>query len=546
MWDGWLSFGGTEIINAPRALAYMRDAFPGLKVKDPCDGNCSCDYLHAMLGDKPYASPLADDAPWVDIDRPESFRFFGAYPLGISGIEDDPTQATITEALRDGGWITNQRRGVKQVVVEAALFSADEEAASYGMAWLKSALAGSCEQGDCLPTDQLCFLTGCGDISDQTSVFQTMQFFASELATFTRHLARWNHDQLWIDDPTGYVIFNASIMCGTVDWDMQVQGNEGTVWRFWKNDTEYEDITATGENDQIIRIASDGNTMRVELVDDGGYGYPAKLWFYRVRAYGFVEQAVEDCLHDFYRSLRRVARVEGPYEVNKVYTSEGAVVQTVRWAFNAEMSYVYGLPRFVGNFAENEIIYAPTYRVGRLSANIGECTQPRALRVVDPDAPVTPPKPPPSLRASRPAPATPAREPIGVVIPDSALQTWIDSVPIIKITASSKDLKDVRVRFFPIPFDGLDPVDIDPCSACGSFEISYIPRGYTLTLDGADERAYIASDSGKTTTAAHLLTGDRNLGVMRWPVLSCGTGYLAVIDTRDVAAKVNIELAVRE
>ena len=138
-WEGYLSFGGTEIINAPRTVAYLRHALPHINVADPCDGDCSCEHLPALLNEKEYASPIVDDAPWVDIDRPESFNFYGAYPLGISGIDDDTVQAEVVEALGDGGWITSRRRGVKEVVVEAALFSADDEADHYGISWLKAA-----------------------------------------------------------------------------------------------------------------------------------------------------------------------------------------------------------------------------------------------------------------------------------------------------------------------------------------------------------------------------------------------------------------------
>jgi len=155
-WDGWYEFGGTEIINVDRTEAYAKHANMGWF--KPVHENGS---LAALLGEPEYASPLQDDAPWTDPDAPESYRFYGAYPLEITGVEDSTWTAPVTESTGDGGVVGRARRATRTMVFSLALLGADECAVDYGFRWLKNAMvAGPCgdDTQDCNTGSNLCFL----------------------------------------------------------------------------------------------------------------------------------------------------------------------------------------------------------------------------------------------------------------------------------------------------------------------------------------------------------------------------------------------------
>jgi hypothetical protein len=544
-WDGWLSFGGTEIINAPRTMAYVRHVSPRVDLRDPCSGDCSCDYLPAMLQTKEYASPLADEAPWVDMDRPESYDFLGAYPLEVRGIDDDTAEAEVVRALGDGGWVTNTRRGVKEVYVEAALISVNDEADHYGISWLKSALEGSCTQG-CRPSDRLCFLTACVDPSGYESMARTMEMSVEDFQTQKRHIARWDRSQLWLDNTDAWVEFNADPLCSEIDWEFTLDGEPGQVIRFTRSDGTYKDVTLTGVA-QSVTVWTDDETLKVSAVDDAGLGWPVKVWIHRLAMYGRVEASFDDCTFEFFRNLRRVARTEGPVTLRVDHLSDGLVVRTVRFIFTAEVPYVFSEGLSVASLSPNVVTALPSYRAWRLDENIGECEVPPTRVIVDPSLPLQPPKPPPSLAASSPTTTPPGQRPYGVVIPATRVFEWSDVIPTVSISATEVDLYNVRVRFFPMPFDHTQPEDLDLCSQCGAFEIGYIKKGYTMRVCACSMDATTGAIGEELTIPAnHLLHADRHIGRLEWPALSCGSGYMMIVDTRDKACEIDLTLAVRE
>lgn len=130
-WNGYYEFGGTEIINVQRTEAYAA-TLPGFIPV----------YNNTQLQNPDYENPEDDDAPWFDEVRPESGQFFGAYPLNITGIEDSTGIASVVESTIDGGVVGTLRRTSRTVVVNVVLLAASEAGASYGLAWLRTALVG--------------------------------------------------------------------------------------------------------------------------------------------------------------------------------------------------------------------------------------------------------------------------------------------------------------------------------------------------------------------------------------------------------------------
>lgn len=138
-WEGFFTYAGTEIINAARVEAYAEQA--GLPFFQPIYKNASLPLL--LEGLPRYTSALQDDAPWVDPDIPESYEFFGVYPLEVSGIEDSTRSSEVVESTKDGGVPGRLRHGTKAVVFNVVLIASTEEGAEYGFRWLKQALLGS-------------------------------------------------------------------------------------------------------------------------------------------------------------------------------------------------------------------------------------------------------------------------------------------------------------------------------------------------------------------------------------------------------------------
>lgn len=136
-WSGWFEFGGVEIINASRTEAYARHAGAGwfkAVVRN--------DDLVSILGDDRYDTPLQDDAPWVDPDDPDSFDFYGAYPIEVAGVENSTSVATVVESTLDGGVVGRQRHASRSMVFSVLLVGGSDCAVESGMRWLKAALQG--------------------------------------------------------------------------------------------------------------------------------------------------------------------------------------------------------------------------------------------------------------------------------------------------------------------------------------------------------------------------------------------------------------------
>jgi hypothetical protein len=147
-WDGYYEYDATEIINAPRTEAYLVGAGKGWfrPIYDKHD-------FAAMLEQPNYTTPLTDGAPWVDPDLPESWEFFGFYPLDVSGVESSARVSSPVEFTTDGGTAGRLRHGTKAVVFNGLLLASSERGAEYGSKWLRRALLGRACDPDSLTTE---------------------------------------------------------------------------------------------------------------------------------------------------------------------------------------------------------------------------------------------------------------------------------------------------------------------------------------------------------------------------------------------------------
>jgi len=160
-YDGYFTFGGTELINAERTRAYVRHALPTFGIGEEC---CPCEDLAAVLGDAPYSSPLADAAPWFSPYEPSSGDFYGLLPLSVEGIDNGTMTAAVSELTTDGAVISRPRRGSRTIRFSVLMLGGTDKALDAGMGWLKSVLRGS-DCSDC-GGDELCYLAACPPVCD--------------------------------------------------------------------------------------------------------------------------------------------------------------------------------------------------------------------------------------------------------------------------------------------------------------------------------------------------------------------------------------------
>jgi hypothetical protein len=154
MYQHWLTFAGTEVISTARAGAYARSL--GIT-----DVRCSdCLDVTRALKDQPYTTPDLDDAPWYDPGVPASARFGGVVGLSIMGLSAGTGTRPAVPVLGGGAVVGQLERGPREVSVKGLMLAADDEAMSYGLAWLASALRGSACSGGC-DADDLCVFAYC-------------------------------------------------------------------------------------------------------------------------------------------------------------------------------------------------------------------------------------------------------------------------------------------------------------------------------------------------------------------------------------------------
>lgn len=176
-WHGYFVYGGSEIINAERTEVYIADA------KQPWFNPVYGTNAISRLESVTYTDPWLDPAPWGDPDNPDTYRFWGAYPLNITGLEDDSRTASVTENIGDGGWIGPVRKSTKSVVFEVLLTGADECAVEAGFRWLKSALSPApCGDDGCNGTE-LCYYACEPCLADTCTPDQLAECSAENLRT---------------------------------------------------------------------------------------------------------------------------------------------------------------------------------------------------------------------------------------------------------------------------------------------------------------------------------------------------------------------------
>jgi hypothetical protein len=158
---GWLVYGGQEIANEGRTIAYLANretplnpsGVPGVSDRwrvnmTPC---CPCPVLFTDSDGNatPYLRPDitditggGDPAPWYDPELPASAEFLGLLVTSIEGLDSVVTRAVVERGAAPGGaYLGVERQGAREIVVKGTLVATTCAGLDYGRRWLTHTLA---------------------------------------------------------------------------------------------------------------------------------------------------------------------------------------------------------------------------------------------------------------------------------------------------------------------------------------------------------------------------------------------------------------------
>ena len=636
MIESWLSMAGEEIVNSTRTLTYINALMPGLDVRKGCGDNCGyCENLPRMIEHEPYTTPVGDDAPWIDIDNPNTYRFYGILPGAMVGLMDSTRTGKVVENINNGGWVNGQRMKTREVYVKGTMFAADNAALHAGSAWLKSALDSSCVD-QCNGGAEVCYLVDCPD--DSHFVGPTI-IKSIDLSKLKSKHGTWKFNQFYPRNQFNSVQsppLSAPLPCGPATWIWKLSGDsgtqvnlrtignnnevisssiytlDGTEQEFAISDngqgvayselivmasmpqlatiTETDDISATasykdvslreyatftegGEAtwdsvpDQSATLTTPFNPCATvtepgdSIVTEPGDAYmePCMLdgstWTPGEETYGPVRISVDleyseevdplSCSEEFFRTLYDVTVLEGPTFSNFIDLAHGGVIATVEFTLVAGNPWVYGHEALI--VAGNPTSMHKIDGVIHLDNSIDTCKEVAPIIVMDPDCPPVPSPPQPRSIKNMCINTDPYQDTFLIEVESDLVLSHYVGVPVLKIGTSGAEARQVRVRFYPVPIRTMNPIDIDPCSACGSFVISYIPPNVKFVIDGVRGKLWIEYPNGSLTPAGHLVFAEDG-DSFEFPTFMCGMKYFVSIDSQDRGAIdwVGLRVAMRE
>lgn len=482
-WNGYFTLDGVEVINASRTEAYAKSA--GLNWFKPV---YNVEDLSYLLGDGTgYTSPLSDAAPWVDPDVPESYGFYGFYPLDVQGIEDSTRSSSVTEFTTAGGSPGRLRDATRSVVFSGLILANNDLAADYGMRWLRRALTG----GGCSSSGLACngyelaYLSANPDTIPKIGICDT-------------------------PDPNN---------------DMHIDGGLPG------------DLTVDREFDGgLPSDVTDGLHIDGGTPFDGGATITV------------CSPPSPECLVAYKRFLKRFLVNQGPTVMAKKETTDGGAIWAVQFTGVAGMAWEFSAekPIFEG-FLDPSVPdpYFPGITGGSFDS-VGEsfteplCQVPNWAPLYDPDCPamLPPPTPPDIPLGCYTAPESWWRRTI--LIPRAYIPLWSDTVPVFNVRTGADAIRGLRVRFYAETSPDID----EDCNFLGDLVISYVPAGTTLTFDAANQTVRVYDPVANQLRDAESLVFTSDGKPFDWPLLSCGYGYIVTLDMPTVDDPPIIDLSV--
>lgn len=134
-YEGWIDFGGVEIINVSRT-AQLAEV---LGIDTVWVNPDSVDWIQTELAGVDYDNVTT--APWYDPAAVASTEFAGVLPLSFTGMDDSTRESTPTEYITDGGNTGRPRHKTLAMVANIVLVASTDRGAEFGRRWLSATLA---------------------------------------------------------------------------------------------------------------------------------------------------------------------------------------------------------------------------------------------------------------------------------------------------------------------------------------------------------------------------------------------------------------------
>lgn len=506
-YDGWLSFASTEIANVSRLQTYANAEIPGLLQN--CD--CDCDLLAEAVGDTPYTTPINDLAPWVDDDDEDTWGFYGVMPLSITGLQDATGTYEMTQRVGHGSSVGRYRRDNIQFRVRALLVARDQAALESGYSWFKAAVGEGCVD-NCGGGSSFCYLSSCPTDLTEVGGLVTEEITVAQRAP-----------GLLASEP-----FSAPLPCGEIRWTLPLSAATTTTATITVRSKReilftYQVEVSQARQDFVVSDLGRGDTtVWVEIEGAVSVG--------RSTVSARTEPAWQDCADAFVRQLRDVVVVEGPRIIRDLSPSIGAL-REVEVVFEGA-PWTFGSQVLVASMIRGDITNAPGASVAFLDDPPSPCEEEKVSWrdvMVDPNCRIDPPPPLARLGSTACAPPSDYNYAYEVQVPADMVPDWGDVVPSLRVTASGQSaVRGIRVRILPNLL-GRSARELEPCSECASFAITYIPKGGAFVIDGMTERAYVEI-ADNTFSAMHYIDSARPGTGYTWPSLSCGVPYTFIIE----------------
>ena len=591
MFDGWLTYAGTEVVNLERLMAYVRNGYgpDGATVTSPVE----FDGLSEALGDTPYRTPILDLAPWYDPDDPATGDFAGVLPLAITGLDGTTRKVEVADRIGDGGVVGRPRRGPRTVAVSALLVARSDEGVDAGRRWLTDVLAHTCagpgSTGDltalvtipdvttytpddrALPVDHVIDpegdWLGIGGVWDYNGTFHPQSAVAVPVAGS-------------LDGGTPFVTVDPSVDGGspqaTVDpgisggtpfgFPVMHQGQSilaapvaeacwGSVTATWTITPGSEDVSISvgaldpqgrvldqGSNDTILSGGSPAFDFTYEI-----HVSPWEQWRPAIWAASDSDITVEltltylppvspdECVNAFMRRYAGAVTVEGPTIAENLSLGPCApLLQRVEWTWVVPDAYRYGVPVRLASDVPTTTS-APAF----LAPGVARLRSTPTAVATDCDSP-TPVTPPCAVNPCATAFVAPPAAPVIVTnfpgVPTNFVrnQLALDSTAVpnrsqaaVTLTFNNGAAPKASIRVRVYQDPSTTP---DECSFLSEFWIDYIDSDATLVLDGVSQSVYVVCDDDVTVLDAAAVVHGPNGEPFEFPTLGCDLPYVVRVD----------------
>ncbi|MGI5292848.1 hypothetical protein ACQEVF_57390 [Nonomuraea polychroma] len=129
-----------------------------------------------------------------------------------------------------------------------------------------------------------------------------------------------------------------------------------------------------------------------------------------------------------------------------------------------------------------------------------------------------------------------------VTLPATALPTWLEAVPIIRVQSGTAPLKKVWIRLYDPALAGCgDP--LDPCTRCAEWSAMYLAANTILDID-VRSRTAMAVCGGDITTAFEPVLYGPGGDPPGWPTVGCSPGVCVEIAAESAGMAANASVSV--